>query len=361
MKLGARIIKTGIAITLAIYVASLFDLPSPVFAGISAVFALQPSVYRSYQTILEQFQANVLGAVLAVIFTLMFGNSPLIIGLTCVIVIALALKFHMEAYVSIALVTIISIMEYMGEDFLQFAFLRFATIMVGLICASILNIIFLPPKYETKLYHKIEESTEEIIKWIRLSIRQASDHTALKEEITKLKEKHIKLRYLYLLYKEERSYFRKTNTAKARKLVLFRQMISTMNRAFETLKYLNRLENQLHHMPESLQEMIKNELDCLVNYHEQILLKFIGKVKNQTPSNLLEEVQTNKLLLMAKFMEYRNEDDDEEYNRWLQLLKIVASIMDYSDQLEHLDLLVESFHKYHKDENELHIEDKEEH
>ncbi|GGE78258.1 FUSC family protein [Priestia taiwanensis] len=361
MKLGARIIKTGIAITLAIYIASLFNLPSPVFAGISAVFALQPSVYRSYQTILEQFQANVLGAVFAVIFTLTFGNSPVIIGLTCVVVIALALRFHMGADVAIALVTIISIMEYAGEDFLQFALLRFATIMVGLICASILNIIFLPPKYETKLYHNIAENTEEIIKWIRLSIRQASDHTALKEEITKLKEDHIKLRYFYLLYKEERSYFRRSNTAKARKLVLFRQMISTTNRSFETLKYLNRLENQLHHVPEDLQEMIKNELDCLVTYHEQILLKCIGKVKNQTPSNVLEEVKKNKLLLMSKFMECREENDEESYSRWIQLMKLISSITDYSDKLEHLDLLVESFLKYHKDENELHIEDKKEH
>lgn len=32
MKLGARIFKTGIAISLALFLATLLDLPTPVFA-----------------------------------------------------------------------------------------------------------------------------------------------------------------------------------------------------------------------------------------------------------------------------------------------------------------------------------------
>ena len=47
MKLGARILKTGIAIVLALLIAQLIGLPSPVFAGIAAIFAVQPTIYRS--------------------------------------------------------------------------------------------------------------------------------------------------------------------------------------------------------------------------------------------------------------------------------------------------------------------------
>ncbi|MEJ9315158.1 aromatic acid exporter family protein, partial [Priestia megaterium] len=59
MKLGARILKTGIAITLSLLLGEFLSLPSPIFAAIAAVFAIQPSIYRSYLTILEQIQANV--------------------------------------------------------------------------------------------------------------------------------------------------------------------------------------------------------------------------------------------------------------------------------------------------------------
>ncbi|MFD3203724.1 aromatic acid exporter family protein, partial [Bacillus sp. LR_5] len=56
MKLGARIFKTGIAITLALYLASWIGLPAPIFAGIAAIFAIQPSIYRSFLIIIDQVQ-----------------------------------------------------------------------------------------------------------------------------------------------------------------------------------------------------------------------------------------------------------------------------------------------------------------
>ncbi|MFS8652685.1 MAG: aromatic acid exporter family protein, partial [Caldibacillus sp.] len=43
MKLGARTFKTGLAVVLALLLARIFNLPSPVFAGTSAALAMQPS------------------------------------------------------------------------------------------------------------------------------------------------------------------------------------------------------------------------------------------------------------------------------------------------------------------------------
>ena len=90
MKFGARILKTGIAIVLALLVSELLGIPSPVFAGIAAVFAVQPTIYRSYLTIIEQIQANLIGAGIAVLFVLLFGSNPLIVGLAAVIEIGRA-------------------------------------------------------------------------------------------------------------------------------------------------------------------------------------------------------------------------------------------------------------------------------
>lgn len=361
MKLGARILKTGIAITLALYAAILLEMPSPVFAGISAVFAIQPSVYRSYLTALEQLQANVIGALFAIAFALAFGNNPFFIGLTAVLIIALALKLRLENTIPIALVTVIAIMEYEGADFLDFALLRFVTIMLGILAASVVNLAFMPPKYETKLYHRMAANTEEILKWIRLNSRQASDFASLKADLDKMKEKMIKLNHLYLLYQEERSYTKKTRYAKSRKLVLFRQMLAATSRALETLKLLHRLENELHRMPSAFQEHIQSELDSLVNYHEQMLLKFIGKVKTQHSSYMLNEVCICRQQLIQTFMSYQNNEDSEQYKTWLHLFPLVSSIIDYSEKVEHLDMLISSFYTYHNNpEDELHIQEKRE-
>ncbi|MFX3623311.1 MAG: aromatic acid exporter family protein [Ectobacillus sp.] len=360
MKLGARIFKTGIAITLALYASILLGMPSPVFAGISAVFAVQPSVYRSYLTALEQIQANVIGAFFAITFALIFGHDPFIVGLTSILVILLTRQLRLDNTISIALVTVIAIMEYKGPNFFDFALLRFVTVMIGILAASLVNLIFMPPKYETKLYHKISANTEEILKWIRMSTHQASDFLALKTDLDRMKEKMIKVNHFYLLYKEERIYSKKARYAKSRKLVLFRQMLTTTNRALDTLKLLHRLENELHYMPDTFQRLIRNELDCLVNYHEQVLLKFIGKTKTHQALDMLEMVCLRKDELIRSFMSYRNEEREDDYKTWLHLFPLISSILDYSEEVEHLDRLISSFYTYHKPDEELEIDEKRE-
>ena len=55
MKLGARVLKTGVAIVFALSLAELLNLPSPVFAGIAAIFAIQPSILS---LVFNDFRAN---------------------------------------------------------------------------------------------------------------------------------------------------------------------------------------------------------------------------------------------------------------------------------------------------------------
>ncbi|MDQ0231754.1 FUSC family protein [Metabacillus malikii] len=352
MKLGARILKTGIAITLALFLAEAFQLPSVAFAGISAIFAIQPTIYRSYLSIIEQFQANIIGAILAISFGLIFGSHPVITGITAIIVIALNIKIKAESTIPVTLVTVIAILGSPGETFIETALIRLFTIMLGVLAAFVVNLIFLPPKYENKLYMKISENTEDIIKWIRMCLRQSAEHIILKDEIENLRDQAHKLDTLYRNYREERNYFKRETYAKSRKLVLFRQMIYTTNRALFTLKRLHRLENELIQLPESLQKVLTNELEYLLYVHEEALLRFIGKIKAHPQTKLVEEGQFNKQQLTDAFMEYYQNHPTEYYH----LLPLISSIIDYSEQLEHLETLIGSFHSYHKEDNEVKID-----
>ena len=359
MKLGARIVKTGIAITLALFVAQWLNVPTPFFAGIAAIFAIQPSIYKSYQSIIEHVQANLIGAILAIIFSLLFGHDPFIIGLTAIFVIGINLKLKIENTIPLALVTVIAIMESPGENFFEFALVRFSTVMIGILCAFLVNLIFLPPKYETRLYYKVKLTTEDILKWIRINMRHGTEHHLLKTDIEMLHQRVLKLEQLFMLYKEERTYFPtlKNSSSKARKLVIFRQLIVTSNRALYTLKMLHRLENELHHMPVEYQHYIKAELDHLVNLHEQILLKFVGKIKQHNTSEMYEEERFNKQQFIDEFMVHKDNwcEYEGDVEVWYHLFPLVSKIIDYSDQLEHLDKLIDSFQKYHVDDNEFEI------
>ncbi|MFS0862709.1 FUSC family protein [Fredinandcohnia sp. 179-A 10B2 NHS] len=353
MKLGARILKTGIAITLALVLAKLLNLPSPVFAGIAAVFAIQPSIYRSFLSVVEQIQANVIGAFLAILFGMYFGNNPFIIGLTAILVIAINLKLKIEKTIPVAIVTVIAIMESPSEQFFQFALLRFAAILLGILSAFIMNLVFLPPKYEKKLYDKIVKQSEEIFKWVRISTRHASEYNTLKDDIDKIKENIDEIDQLYLLYKEERNYFKKVKFEKSRKLVLFRQMIICTNRGLDMLRKLHKHENELHEMPISFQQLFVKEIDDLIHSHEQLLLKFVGKVKSQAPEELKMDFAFDRKKVIDTLLENQQTMDQEN---WYHILTLVSAILEYSEQLEHLDILVDSYQNFH---NEIIVEAKE--
>ncbi|OXS78123.1 FUSC family protein [Domibacillus enclensis] len=350
MKLGARIFKTGIAIVLALYIAQWFELPSPVFAGIAAVFAIQPNIYRSYLTVVEQIQANVIGAAIAILFVLVFGNHIIIVGLAAIIAIIVLLKFKLEKSVSIALVTIIAIMEVQNDQFVQFSMIRMFNISIGVLSSFLVNLIFLPPKYETKLFASLNQLSEEVLKWIRITSRNASESHLLKKDISRQREKLIKIDNMFLLYKEDRTPLKKNLRAKQRKIVLYRKLILTTRRSMEILQRLNQYENELHHLNPELLRTMQDHLDCLVSYHEHLLLRFVGKAKTTETSEVLFEPCMNRDDFMHMFTNEIYNENNRELTSSIHLLHIVSSILEYGEKLEHLDHLMTSFYKYHKDD-----------
>ncbi|RHW33337.1 aromatic acid exporter family protein [Neobacillus notoginsengisoli] len=358
MKLGARIVKTGIAIVLALFISNLLHAPSPVMAGIAAIFAIQPTIYRSYQSIRDQVQGNLIGALTAIVFVLLLGNHIVVIGLAAIIVITLNLRFKLENTIGLSLVTLVSIMESPGDQFLEFAAIRFGTIMLGVFSAFVVNLVFLPPRYENKLYYRISGATDDIIRWIRLTSRNASDHNLLKNEIERLHDTKVKMDLLYTMYREERRYFKRDEAVKARKLVIYRQMISTARRALETLIRLHRYENEYRLLPETYQTAIQEQLDCLITQHEQTMLKYIGKVR---PESALEHPVPclDKKEIIHLFISRQNEyeDEGEDDNHLYHTMQIFSSILAYGEYVEHLEMLVTSFLSYHQEDNEVQIEE----
>lgn len=355
MKLGARMLKTGIAITLALYIAQLLNMPSPIFTGIAAIFAIQPTIYRSYLSVVDQVQGNIIGALLAITFVLLFGNHLLIVGLAAIIAIIIMVKLKLENSIRLALVTIIVIMESPAEQFLQAASLRTFSIFIGILSAFIVNLIFLPPKYETKLFQSISGVTEDILKWIRLTTRFASEDQLLKKDIGNIKSRLEQTKLFYSMYEEERRYFKKIDYNKLRKLVIYRQMIQVSQKSFDLLKLQQKYENILYKLPESLQQETRTHLDYLLSYHDQLLLKFLGRVRQEA---ILEDVlysETERDQLKDAYIKEIKKTDDDDFQPY-HLMRLLTAIVEYEEQLEQLDLLITSFQTHHEKDSRVNIE-----
>ncbi|MCF6139327.1 FUSC family protein [Pseudalkalibacillus berkeleyi] len=356
MKFGARIIKTGVAISLALYITMWLNLDSASFAAIAALFAIQPTIYRSYQTIIEQIQSNLIGATLAIIAVQTLGNAPIVIGLVSVMIIAINIKLKIETTIPLAIVTVIVLMVNPGDNYVTFAITRFSVIMIGVFCAFLVNLAFLPPKYETRLYHKNVKNMEQIAQWIRLATRNDAERKILKEDLMKINESMIKADNYYLMFKEERSYFKGSEYTKHRKLVLFRNMLSTTSKALAILKSLDQHDHKIYQMPETIQVLIQDQLDHLTNYHQRILMKYIGKVRYQSPDEVVNQLGEDEKELTEYFMELYDHKQVER-DQWMNVFPLIGLIIDYNHHLIHLDKLVESFHTYHTADNEVSIRD----
>ncbi|MDQ0256902.1 uncharacterized membrane protein YgaE (UPF0421/DUF939 family) [Evansella vedderi] len=346
------------AVTFALYAAIWLGFSNPAFAGLAAFFAVQPSIHKSFIAIKDQIQGNTLSAVLAIIFVLAFGHEPFVIGVVVMLVIAIHIKFNKEAIIPLAVVTAVIIMGSPTDEFIELATKRFLLIMLGVFAAFLVNLIFLRPKHENSLYHKITSTNEQIIQWIRLITRHEADYKTLKKDLGKLQESITKIENLFQLYKEERNYFRKNEHPRLRKVVLFRHMMDSSKKGLTILESLSKYENVIHQFPEEMQELIRSQLDYLTNYHERILLKYMGKVRSHSAEDIYEEVGTGKQQLTELFLDF-HDNNEIDRNEWIHFFPVIAQIIEYSEELEKLDRRVNSFFKYHTDENEVSVKEKE--
>lgn len=206
MRLGARIFKTGIAIILAMSIASLLpdNIGLKTLAGVSAVVAMQPSVYRSIKTVSEQAIGNVIGALLAVTMVTIFSNNFIIMGVTVILLIAILFQFNLAHVATLASVTALIIMGQHTGSFYVAAFFRFVLVMIGVLSSSVVNLIFLPPKFETKIYYNSMNISSDIFVWFKLVLNDTSEFHNIKQDGDQLNSRINKLEKIFDYYNEER-------------------------------------------------------------------------------------------------------------------------------------------------------------
>lgn len=348
MRIGARTLKTGIAVTIALLIPQLLNMPTgSTLAAISAVFALQPSVMRSITTLRNRLLANLIGGIIAIIVTLTIGNQYVIVGLSAALLIAVLNKLDLGPVIGQSTVTLVLVMMTTEQNFILFAFYRLFSTFIGVLVAFVVNTLFFPPKYEEKLYHLIDYTTTDIIKWIRASIRKNVEYPVLKKDLKWVQSELSRTDVYYSLFKDEGHYLRKKQQIpKLRKVVVYRQIISTTRIAFHLAKTLHTYENSFNHFPDEMRILIRERLETLVTAHEQILLKFNGRVQPGSVNFFAYKASLRREFMESFFNEASLEAYmDGDYGQSNSVIHIMSAILKYEEYIEHLNNLVTSFKK----------------
>lgn len=155
MVIGARTIKTGLAVATALFICKVINIEPASFAAITAVVNMQPSVSKSLNNAWEQIGVHLLAVAFSLVIGLLFGTNPIFIGAMVVFLILFCNWIGWSGAINMGIVSIIFILGSPREAFLINALSRSLCIFIGLGIALLINRVLAPPRYKLRLLNSL--------------------------------------------------------------------------------------------------------------------------------------------------------------------------------------------------------------
>jgi uncharacterized membrane protein YgaE (UPF0421/DUF939 family) len=146
-KIGARNIKTAIAVVISILISKIFRMEYPLYAAIASIISMQSSVINSISAGKSRMLGTIVGALVGFICAVISPGNLILIGIGIVIVIYLCNLLNWQDSASIACVVFCVIMLNLKEgNFLLYSINRIIDTFVGIIVAVAVNYFIIPPR-----------------------------------------------------------------------------------------------------------------------------------------------------------------------------------------------------------------------
>ena len=341
MRFGARVLKTGVAVMVALFVCHILELQSPAIAAIAAAAAIQPSVYRSIKQFRDQLQAQIIGAFFAISAISLFGYNPILIGIVVMLTIAINLYLKFDGTIQLSIVTVIAVMENTSDNYLEFSIGRLSLVLIGICAATIVNLLFLPPNHEHKLNKKMLSLSGKSMTLMRNMLHSHYHFKAFRTEKNEILKEFDELEQIHTFYREQKPMFSRRPIKKMREMVIYeklKHMIEDQTDIVQVYRQSFFVFNGQDHLRQSFQEA----LSTLIFYQESILLKFDNKIAADFE---LEHAQNAKNSIL-KLQTLISEQSDAP------LLPLLGQMSKYADDLIRLDRYISRYTIYRKKEAE---------
>ncbi len=154
--LGARILKTGIAVFFALFLFNPLGDQFMILAAIGAVLAIQPSVNQARQTFIQQQLGNLFGGLVGAVIGYWLGTSAFTMALAVVVVLGILSRFQFAEAASFGVVVVLFVMDRPEQDFVYFTLIRTLAIAGGMALGYTVNRFIHPPDFTNKLREELE-------------------------------------------------------------------------------------------------------------------------------------------------------------------------------------------------------------
>lgn len=344
MKIGARVLKTGLAITLSIYISMLL-IPenSAALAAIAAVTTTAPSVKKSFEMFNQRILANVIGGVVAVGVQMTLGSTPISAGIGSILLITVLNTLKLADVLVLAVITLVAIMSsYSNEPIYLSAIYRVLETFIGVAVSFLINMLIHPPKYELRFNQAVMDMSNELIVILRASLRKNIDFTILGKDIAWANNSLTEIDSLYDLLHDELIISKHERVKRARRLVVLRHFITTIRSMVHLLEVIHKNDHVFKTFPVSFRSVIRNRLEILLDGHEQITLKFHGRV----PVDAVQFIEVTPEYREKYIREFYKQtlmeigEDDIYESEVNGVIHIMSAIYRYEEDLRSLNRIV---------------------
>lgn len=143
--LGARILKTGVAVFLTLALLHRLGSAYATFGAVAAVLAVQPSITQARNAFQQQLVGNAVAGAVATLLGLWLPVNPLTMALGAVLTLGILVRFRLSEAAGLAVVVVLFVMDRPAHDFLLYTLGRMGTIVVGMTVGFLVNRLIRPP------------------------------------------------------------------------------------------------------------------------------------------------------------------------------------------------------------------------
>jgi len=166
--IGPRTVKTGLAVSLALFLADLRGSPSPIFAAIGAIVAMNRTLGDAFETCLTQFCGILLGASFGTVFVSVFPEFRYVrVGLGLILLILICVGLRLQFAVSLAGIVLISICLSPPEEAFFYGINRLCDTSIGLGVALIINVCIKPYNNYGKVWNLCAHFLQSIPEYVQ--------------------------------------------------------------------------------------------------------------------------------------------------------------------------------------------------
>ncbi|MBP1968505.1 uncharacterized membrane protein YgaE (UPF0421/DUF939 family) [Virgibacillus natechei] len=332
--IGPRMMKTGLAVALAILVTESLNFELGMVAVLTAVIAMQPSIMRSFTYIKETALSTLIGVVFALAGAYILGLHPVSIGITVIIAIAVNIKMGWVKTVNITILTIAIIM-LSGDEQIHLMYLieRLSLIFIGISSAFLVNAFIFPPNHQKLLYNMIKKSLDKTSFLLRVIPNKTMKVRELRQREGDL-DKDLKeiSDYLEIIDDEKSRMFIRNRYHFMRDIVVFRQMYKVVDLEADLIENLEEKIDKIEEISPNQSFLVKKLVTKIVEYHENIILTYEDKITVQ--KTLQKESFTAMNLTINDLI---NELQQSEIEKWIEIFPVASSIVKLMVELEKLD------------------------